>query len=200
MTPFELECGQPPLTSLAYTLGQYGISATTPQAFADKFQNSIANARAVLQQHIDRERDTVNARRKDTTYAAGDMVLIKRDKRAMAHKLEPIWEGPYPVVRTLERDGQPQNAVIVRLPGNRHDSINVSKLKRHNMRRQHHVNGVIAGHKVDAATDGCEEIRYRIGGRWCSLHDAVIDAGKWSAILEYHAKHPPAPHDHLISS
>lgn len=197
MSPFMMEYGQEPLTALAYTLNLTQAPSKTPCAFVEEFQRSIATAREALQATIDAQQEATNKGRRATSYAVGDFAYVKRDKRNMAHKLEPPWEGPYPVVRTLERDGAPQTAVVLRVPGGRHSTFNVSKLKRHRMRRQHHLHGAVEDHRVTTAEDGCEEIQYRIGGRWWQLLDAVVDAGKWTAITEYHARHPP-DHPRLV--
>lgn len=175
-TPFYLMYGQHPTTPLALALGK----VEDAPSLAD-LREATLTARKLLVEVTRREAALENRRRTPTSFQPGEWAYIFRDKRVRAHKLEPIWEGPYEVVATPN-----PNTAVLNTPGRRHRTFNVEKL------RKHHASANdmaihISDHRYHTATDGCLELQYNVHGRWTPMVDVVQRLQGWPALQRYHA-------------
>ena len=196
-TPFELEYGQSPNSPLAVELGRFedsGISTDT-EKFLQNLQTSIQTARDNLSRNTAATAKFVNRQRKEVSWAVGDLAYIHRDKRTMDHKMQPLWEGPYRVLEVLS-----PNVVRLQLPGNRHQSVNVDRLKRHLSADDTPWQRAktVTAHRALTADDGCVEASYEMAGNWLSLMELVETYNAWDMVQRYHQGFGEPNHDHFV--
>ena len=130
-TPFELDCGQHPLTP-ASLLSQ-GTSVPAADNFLEHWENMIAMAKDSLREAQDNQTKYANQHRRHLTFNLGDKVLLSAqyinnpvDRNRPTRKLTPRYLGPYTISAIISTTAYKLNLpTTLRI----HPVFHVSKLK-----------------------------------------------------------------------
>ena len=99
-----LNTGQHPLTPASVQVDHQVLAAKT---FTSDLQEAVKTAEAAWASAQDRQAQYANQKRRDVTCVVGDSMLLStkniRLKNPGAKKLLPIWNGPYKVVKKVNR-------------------------------------------------------------------------------------------------
>ena len=133
-TPFELDCGQHPLTPAALATKVTNVPAADD--FAQHWENMINMAKDALMIAQDRQSKYANQHRRHLTYQVGDKVMLSArninnpvDKQRPTRKLSPKYLGPYTITDIIS-----PTAYRLDLPANMriHNVFHVSMIKPYN--------------------------------------------------------------------
>jgi len=106
-TPFELDCGQHPITPITLSLEETS-KVPTADEFVQHWHTMISLAKDALMEAQDRQTKYANQHRRHLTFQVGDKVLLSAqhinspvDRQRPTRKLTPRFLGPYTITAVI---------------------------------------------------------------------------------------------------
>ena len=186
-SPFYMERGYHPNSSLSIILSAIDSQPTSISSFHRRIRDSIFSARKHIAKCTTALLDRENSTRTPLVFNIGDEVLVKIDKSKRS-SFQPMWDGPFSVTKVL-------SPIVLQVArGRKSKAVNIDRVRRYH-HRPSTTTSSITNHRFWTADDGAIEIHFLHNNVWRSLA-YIIQHADWPALQSYYSAASSSLHQH----